>query len=165
MAQQCQADQFGQKWYEAAARNQIHAGIARSWSLSTLGVERQHPEQPTVPRNVLEPGKTRQVLPSDGSTDRTELPDVHISPTLSQLNPPSWQGPDRLVTNTMLREDQSPWLVSQNIPAIISVPNGSDDQHILELRSFSESSFNLGPGSARSGKSKISRHDCLTMNT
>ncbi|OKP11863.1 hypothetical protein PENSUB_2600 [Penicillium subrubescens] len=115
---QRQADQVGQQWYEAAARNRERAGpISEAASVVFAS-----PSESEIPRRVTRQNEERQI------------PLVHDSIPLEPL-----ERTVRYVTALMLRTDSVRWCISPAEPATLSAFNIGAGMQNLELHSLTRS--------------------------
>ncbi|KAJ5244797.1 hypothetical protein N7489_004893 [Penicillium chrysogenum] len=106
---QRQADQVGQRWYEAAIRNQARVPHGSRVAAPSIA----HPGQ----RQMSSVSRSR---PASGNTDRSphglrQDPQVRLS-----TNPEPVQPFNPFVTSAMLRTNSVPWHVSPAQPAILT---------------------------------------------
>ncbi|OQE07150.1 hypothetical protein PENFLA_c178G06630 [Penicillium flavigenum] len=106
---QRQADQVGQRWYEAAIRNQ--ARVPHGSRVATPSIA--HPGQ----RQMSSVSRSR---PASGNTDRSPHGLRQDPPVPLSTNPEPVQPFNPFVTSTMLRTNSVPWHVSPAQPAILT---------------------------------------------
>lgn len=130
--QERQQNDVKQRWFNAAARNQVHAQ--------------------TSPRHLFSPSTAEEV-------DDIEEESARISSEPHTLSPPIWdideitfpglpaptrlevsQPPGREVTSDMLAMDRVPWDVSPDDPAILSINNEHGGLHCIQIHSFDQGS-------------------------
>ncbi|KAJ5642585.1 hypothetical protein N7490_006585 [Penicillium lividum] len=119
-----QADLVGQRWYEAAIRNQLQPRRSQPDGRRPLRSVR------STRRSAADPDRHSQSRPRamDGV--------VFTGPSISV---PSQLGPstqDRQVTPAMLRENQVTWPVSDEAPADLMIANDHAGPQTLKLKRF-----------------------------
>ena len=123
---QRQADQVGQRWYEAAIRNQARVPHGSRVAAPSIA----HPGQ----RQMSSVSRSR---PASGNTDRSPHGLRQDPPVPLSTNPEPVQPFNPFVTSTMLRTNSVPWHVSPAQPAILtSVANvwaGVEDLTLKDL--------------------------------
>lgn len=142
---QSQTNQVGQKWFEAAARNQQHARVSQPQPPSASDVDISRSLPPTVGNDVFGQEGPFHSTSRRRSVDSTHLTSRQlIAPGLDHADSASPRSLSRQVSVTMLRERQVPWQTSQELPAILCVANAHGGQHTLKLKSFEPGSFGQG---------------------
>ncbi|KZN87765.1 hypothetical protein EN45_063260 [Penicillium chrysogenum] len=106
---QRQADQVGQRWYEAAIRNQARVPHGPRVAAPSIA----HPGQ----RQMSSVSRSR---PASGNTDRSPHGLRQDPPVPPSTNPEPVQPFNPFVTSTMLRTNSVPWHVSPAQPAILT---------------------------------------------
>ncbi|KAJ5244905.1 hypothetical protein N7489_005001 [Penicillium chrysogenum] len=106
---QRQADQVGQRWYEAAIRNQ--ARVPHGFRVAAPSIA--HPGQ----RQMSSVSRSR---PASGNTDRSPHGLRQDPPVPLSTNSEPVQPFNPFVTSTMLRTNSVPWHVSPAQPAILT---------------------------------------------
>ena len=140
-----QTNQVGQKWFEAAARNQHHARGPHALLPSTPEVGISRPPPPTVGNDVLGQEGALRSANSRRSVDWNHVTSRQpIAPSLDHADSASPRSLSRQVSVTMLREMQVPWQMSRELPAILCVANAHGGRHTLKLKSFEPGSFGQG---------------------
>jgi hypothetical protein len=124
---QRQANQLGQQWYEAVARDQQHASHPSRVDPVALDIEADHSRPPTL-------GRPSEVAIPPSVTPPYEDGEVPPVRDMAPLEPS--ERLVRSVTASMLRANEAPWCISPAQPATLAKFNiGAGMQH-LELQSL-----------------------------